>query len=420
MKNAPPRVDFDSSVQIETCTIKGDFMIDLAAIQKSIKEFGFDGWLLYDFRASNVLALRVLGIAPSDAGSRRFFYFIPANGTPQKLVHRIEQAALDHLPGDKTVYLTWQALEQGVQKILGSARIVAMEYSPRNGNPYISRVDAGTIELVRSFGVDVRSSGNLISYFESRWSDAQWEMHLEADRLNQAAFDLAWKLIADSVRAGKTLRETDVQDRVMQYYADHKMTTYHAPIVGVGPHAGDPHYAPQRGSDSEIKAGDFVLLDMWAKMDRPKAVYSDLTRVGFVGDSVPEKFEKIFRIVAAARDASIACVKEAFAAGRPIAGGTVDDASRKVIVDAGYGEYFVHRTGHNIGEETHGNGTHIDNLETREDRLLLPSTCFSIEPGIYLPEFGVRSEVNVFIDSNRTVHVTGGLQQAVTPVVKDF
>lgn len=392
-------------------------MIDLSTIQQSIKDFGYDGWLLYDFRGINILALRVLGIPTNKAGSRRFFYFIPANGTPQKLVHRIEQGALDHLPGEKTVYLTWQSLEAGVKKILGSARNVAMEYSPRNGNPYISRVDAGTVELVRDFNVDVKSSGNLISFFESRWTEEQWQLHLEADRLNQAAFVMAWKMIADHVRAGKELRETDVQDRVMEYYHENGMTTYSPPIVGVGPNSGDPHYSPQRGADAEIKKGDFVLLDMWAKMDRPGGVYSDLTKVGFVGDSVPEKYEKIFQIVAEARDASIALAREAFAKNRPIAGGKVDDAARRVIEAAGYGEYFVHRTGHNIGEETHGNGTHIDNLETNEERLLLPNTCFSIEPGIYLPEFGVRSEVNVYIEGNGTLHVTGGLQTSVLPIL---
>ncbi len=395
-------------------------MFDLQAIQSAITSFGFDGWLLYDFRGNNVLALRVLGIPNAKIGSRRFFYFIPANGEPQKLVHRIESAALDHLPGKKTVYLSWQELEQGVEKLVGRSKTVAMEYSPRNGNPYVSRVDAGTVELVRSFDVDVQSSGNLISYFESRWTEAQWQSHLEADELNRQAFELAWKMIADHVRAGKSLRETEVQSFVMDFYSQHGMTTYHPPIVAVGPHAGDPHYEPQPGQDSEIQNGDFVLLDMWVKMDRPDAVYSDLTKVGYVGTAVPEKYETIFQIVAAARDASIALVRDAFAEKRPVVGGEADDAARNVIAQAGYGEYFVHRTGHNIGQETHGNGTHIDNLETREERLLLPETCFSIEPGIYLPDFGVRSEINVYIDASGQVHVTGGLQETVLPILASY
>jgi Xaa-Pro aminopeptidase len=206
----------------------------------------------------------------------------------------------------------------------------------------------------------------------------------------------------------------------MAFYAEHKMTTYHAPIVGVGPNGGDPHYAPQRGSDSEIRRGDLVLLDMWAKMDRPGAVYSDLTKMGFAGEEVPEKYERIFRIVAAARDAGIKLVQDRFAAGEPLQGWEVDAATRQVIVDAGYGDYFVHRTGHNIGQETHGNGAHMDNLETKEERLVLPRTCFSIEPGIYFPEFGVRSEINVYVDKECRVHVTGGLQTEILPLLKAY
>jgi Xaa-Pro aminopeptidase len=395
-------------------------MFDLKAVQAALAKFKLSGWLLYDFRGSNVLALRVLGIPESEAKSRRFFYFVGADGTARKLVHRIESGALDHLPGEKIVYLTWQELEQGLAKLLAGVRQVAMEYSPRNGNPYVSKVDAGTIEVVRSLGVEVVSSGDLISYFESRWTADQWKQHQRADKLNQEAFDLAWKLIADRVRAGQSLRETDVQDFVMDFYRQNKMTTYHPPIVGVGPNSGDPHYAPQKGSDREIRKDDFVLLDMWAKMDEPGAVYSDITKVGFVGDRVPETYQKIFDIVARARDAGIETVRSAFAEQKPLFGWQVDQATRDVIEKAGYGQYFCHRTGHNIGQETHGNGTHIDNLETKEGRQVLPDTCFSIEPGIYLPEFGVRSEINVFIDSQSKVHVTGGIQTAVAPVLADY
>jgi Xaa-Pro aminopeptidase len=396
-------------------------MFDLPAIVDTLKKFNLPGWLLYDFRGSNVLALRVLGIPESEAKSRRFFYYIGADGTTRKLVHRIESQALDHLPGtDKTVYLTWQELEAGVGKLLSGVRQVAMEYSPRNQNPYVSKVDAGTIELVRSFGVEVVSSGNLISYFESRWTPQQWQQHLAADQLNRQAFDLAWKFIADHVRGGKPVRETDVQSHVMDFYHAHQMTTYHPPIVGVGPHSGDPHYAPAAGKDSEIRQGDFVLLDMWAKLDQPGAVYTDLTKVGFVGTEVPAKYTEIFQVVAAARDAGIERVRTAFAAKQPLYGWQVDQATREVIDRAGYGKYFVHRTGHNIGQETHGNGTHIDNLETQDGRLILPETCFSIEPGIYLDEFGVRSEINVFIDRDQTVHVTGGVQTAITPILAEY
>tara|TARA_B110000495_G_scaffold83205_1_gene71571 strand:+ start:2600 stop:3811 length:1212 start_codon:yes stop_codon:yes gene_type:complete len=397
--------------------LKSSPKIQLNSMQNAIQEFGFDGWLLYDFRGLNVLALRVLGISESEIGSRRFFYFIPAQGDPVKLVHRIESTALDHLLGKKIVYLTWQELHDGLKAMLGGSQQVAMEYSPENANPYISRVDAGTVELVRRFGAEVVSSGNLIQSFEARWTDEQWELHLQADELNRAAFDEAWRLIADRLRSGKSIRETEVQDFVMDYYARHGMTTYHPPIVGVNANSGDPHYSPAHGADSEIKVGDFVLLDMWAKMDVSEGVYSDLTKVGFMGETVPEKYKTVFDIVAAARDAGIDCARCAFAEGRELQGWEVDRATRQVIEDAGYGEYFIHRTGHNIGTETHGNGAHMDDLETKEDRLVLPRTCFSIEPGIYLEEFGIRSEINVFIDTDAKVHVTGGIQTEVTPVL---
>ncbi|QEG20733.1 M24 family metallopeptidase [Mariniblastus fucicola] len=392
---------------------------DLPAIQNAIKEFGFDGWLLYDFRGLNVLAQRVLGIEPDDVGSRRYFFYVPAEGDPQKLVHRIETEALDHLPGQKRIYLRWQELHEELKSILGSAGKIAMEYSPNNANPYVSRVDGGTVELIRSLGPDVASSGNLVQYFEARWSSEQWELHLEADRLNQAAFEMAWSMVRDSIESGQTLRETDLQNHVMSYYAANNMTTYHPPIVAVGPHSGDPHYTPQPGSDAEIKEGDFLLLDMWAKMDVPLGVYSDLTKVGYVGDSVPNEYKEIFDIVAASRDAGIKCAKDAFAAGRELQGWEVDKASRDVIDEAGYGEYFIHRTGHNIGRETHGNGAHMDNLETKEERLVMTKTCFSIEPGIYMKPFGIRSEINVFVDGESKVHVTGGIQTEIRKILSE-
>ncbi len=392
-------------------------MFDLKQTQAAITEFGMDGWLLYDFRGINYLAARVAGIAEDNFGSRRWLYYVPAIGTPQKLVHAIEPAMLDHLPGEKTIYLSWQSLEKGIRDMVGKAKKVAMEYSEQGGNPYVSRVDAGTVELVRSFGPKVVSSGNLIQYFEARLTDQQWQSHLDGDKLNQAAFEMAWDTIAEHVRAGRKLTESQLQQKVMDYYESNNMTTYHAPIIGVGPNSGNPHYSPQAGSDSEIRAGDFVLLDMWAKLKSRGAIYTDLTKVGFVGDSVPEKYTKIFNIVAAARDAGIEKARDAFANGQPLFGWEIDQATRQVIDEAGYGEYFNHRTGHNIGVETHGNGAHMDNLETREDRLVIPRTCFSIEPGIYLPEFGVRSEINVYITADSNVVVTGGIQTAVLPIM---
>ncbi len=395
-------------------------MFNLSAVQAALRQYQFSGWLLYEFRGSNVLARRILDMGETPLTSRRFLYWIPAEGTPVKIVHRIEDSALDHLPGEKRVYLKWQEFEAAIRAVVSGKSPVAMEYSPENGNPYISKVDAGTIELVRSFGATVISSGNLIQLFESTWDDEQEAMHFAAAKVTDAAYGVAWKFIADEIARTGGVEEVAVQQAIMDHFHKHGLTTYSPPIVARGPHSAMPHYETGHGDDTRIVKDDFVLVDLWAKLDQPRAVYSDLTRTGYVGTSVPEKYTKIFHIVAASRDAGIACVKEAFAAGRALSGGTVDDAVRAVIEKAGYGPYFTHRTGHNIGQEVHGNGAHIDNLETREDRLLMRRTCFSIEPGIYLPgEFGVRSEIDVYIDAKGTVHVTGGeLQREIVPIQK--
>jgi Xaa-Pro aminopeptidase len=383
-------------------------MFHLPEIQSAVARLGVDGWLLYDFRGLNVLARRVLGMDAGAMLSRRWFYFIPAQGEPRKLVHRIESGALEAYPGPRTIYLRWQELEAGVAGLVKGAKRVAMEYVPRNANPYVSRVDAGTVELVRSCGVEVVPSGDLVQLFEATWSDDQWAMHREAARHTRSAYDVAWRFIAERVRRDGSVHELDVQRRIVDHFAEHKLTFDHPAIVAVGPHSGDPHYEPKPGADGLIREGQFVLIDLWAKLDRPGAVYSDLTWTGFVGADVPARYTDVFRIVARARDAAIARVRDAFAAQRPLQGWEVDQAARGVIDAAGYGEAFCHRTGHSIGQEVHGNGANMDNLETHEERRVLPRTCFSVEPGIYLPEFGVRSEVDVFVDAGGRVHVTGG------------
>ena len=392
-------------------------MFDLDAIQSALREFGIDGWLLAEFRGSNMLARRVLGLDGKPITSRRLYYAIPAVGPPRKLVHRIEPGVLDHLPGDKTVYLRWQELHAGLASLVSGMKRVAMEYSNRNGNPYVSKVDAGTIELIRSLGPEIVSSGDLVQLFEATWDDEQWQMHRDAEAITTAAYDVVWSLIVAKTGNGGATSECEVQAAVLDHFRQHGAFTDHGPIVGVGPHSGDPHFEPNPSADTPIRQGDFVLVDLWAKLEKPRSVYSDLTRVGFVGSTVPSKYADIFSIVAKARDAAIAKVETAFAARRPLRGWEVDDAARGVIGQAGYGAAFVHRTGHNIGQETHGNGANMDNLETHEDRLVLARTCFSVEPGIYLPEFGVRSEVNVFIDAAGEVHVTGGLQTEVVPIL---
>ncbi len=387
-------------------------VFDLNQIQQALRDFGIDAWLLYDFRGNNPLARTVLDFEPATMGSRRWVYGIPAVGEPVKLVHRIEDSVLDHLPGEREIYLRWQEFEGGLARFSSGRKTIAMEYSPGGGNPYVSRVDAGTVDLIRSFGVEVVSSGNLIQLFEATWTDQQWEQHQRASVFTNQAYDVAWKLIANRCRNGAGVSEKEVETAIMNFFHEKGLTTYHPPIVARNEHSGSPHYETGTGSDTLIRKGDFVLIDLWAKLDEPNSVYSDLTRVAYVGDSVPERYTQVFEIVAAARDRGIEVVRDAMSSGRPIQGAEVDDAVRRVIVDAGYGEAFSHRTGHNIGQEVHGNGAHIDNLETREDRYLLPRTCFSIEPGIYLPEFGIRLEVDVYIDAEKKVHVTGGLIQS--------
>lgn len=391
---------------------------DLTAIQAAIADAKLDGWLFYDFRSSNVLARRILGIRDDAVTSRRFYYCVPARGEPRKLVHRIEPGTLDHLPGKKHIYSRWQELNGGLKSLLSGIERLAMEYSTNNAIPYISRVDAGTVEAVRGLGVEVVSSGDLVQSFEAAWSDDQWRMHLAAAEHTTTAYDRAWSLIAERVRTEGSVHELVVQKAILDHFRAAGLVTDHPPIVAVGPHSGDPHYEPRPGDEGLIRRDSFVLIDLWAKLDQADAVYSDLTRVAFVGESVPSRYEETFQIVARARDAAIHRVKQAFAAGEPLCGWQVDDAARDVIEAAGYGPQFVHRTGHSIGRETHGNGANMDNLETHDERRVMPRTCFSIEPGIYLPDFGVRSEINVFVDAARAVHVTGGpVQTSVLPVM---
>lgn len=394
-------------------------MLDVPAVQQALRQFGIDGWLIYDFRGSNLLGRRVLGLPDQPTGSRRWYYYIPVTGTPRKLVHRIEPGALDSLPGSTEVYLRWQELEAGVAALVQGARRVAMEYSPRNANPYLARVDAGTVELVRSLGVEVVSSGDLIQRFEATWDDVQIALHLQAAQHTAGAFERVWKFVADQVRSRGGVRESLVQAEILRHFQEHDLVTYHPPIVAVNVHSSDPHFENRPENDQFIREGDWLLVDLWAKCNRPRAVYSDLTRVGYVGREVPSEHARVFSLVAQARDAAIACVRQAFAEGRPLAGWEVDQAARSVIEQAGYGDRFLHRTGHSIGQEVHGNGANIDSLETREERRLLPRTCFSIEPGIYLDSFGVRSEVNVLIDPAGQVQVTGGpVQQQVVAILE--
>jgi Xaa-Pro dipeptidase len=386
-------------------------MPDIAAIQSALHEQKLDGWLFYDILHRDPIAYRVLALEHALA-KRRWFYMIPAKGAPRKLVHRIEAAALDSLPGEKMVYAAAAELEKNLKKLLGRAKNVAMQYSPKNLIPYISLVDAGTVELIRGLGCKVASSADLVQQFEAVWSPGQLESHraagLAVDRITQAAFVEA----ARRVRAGEKFTEHDLQQWMVEQFRASGVVSDSPPIVAVGAHAGDPHYEPKEHGCAEVRRGDLLLLDVWGKTLTPGSVYYDITWVGYLGGKVPPKYAKIFNIVRDARDAAVSFVQANVKAGRAIEGWQVDRAAREVIRKAGYAENFVHRTGHNIGQEVHGTGANMDGLETRDVRRLIPRTCFSIEPGIYLREFGIRSEVNVYVAQGHA-EVTGPSQTEI-------
>ncbi|HXG67567.1 MAG TPA: Xaa-Pro peptidase family protein [Blastocatellia bacterium] len=386
-------------------------------IQQALKEADLDGWLFYSFRESDPIAANILGTGgEGHIATRRWYYLVPRAGEPTKIVHSIERDVLDHLPGRKQIYLPWQQLHERLKGALGELASgrpprVAMQYSPEAAIPYLSRVDAGTVELIRSFGVEIVSSADLVQKFESAWNDEQLAMHDEAARGLYKTVHEAFGEIGRRVRAGEPTTEYDIQQFILGRFGDLGLITRDPPIVAVNANSAMPHYEPTREKHSPIRAGDFVLIDLWAKVNRPGSVYADITWTSVVSDAVPNEVNKVFTTVRDARDAAVAFVKEAFSAGRTIYGWEVDDACRAVIQKAGYGEYFIHRTGHNIHTEVHGNGANIDNLETRDNRVLIPRTCFSIEPGIYLEgRFGVRSEIDMYVDEG-AARVTGGEPQ---------
>ncbi len=393
--------------------------MDITAIQAALKEASVDGWLFYDFHNRDAIAARILNMDTSRFASRRWYYYIPAEGEPQKLVHRIEPWRCDHLPGEKHVYLPWQQQQDLLRTILSGARKVAMQYSPNNAIPYVSIVDAGTIDLVRSFGVEVVSSADLVGKFEAHLSMDDWESHKEAGAVMQMVKDEAFKEIARRIKAGEHPREVEIQAFMHDLMRSNDMTWDDGPIVAANEHAADPHFEPTEENSFGMKKGDLVLIDLWARKNRPGSIYYDITWMGYIGTEVPDRVESLFRIVRAARDAALRLVEERFASNTPVYGWEVDDACRKVIIDAGYGEYFTHRTGHNIGLEVHGNGVNIDNLETMDERTILPGTCFSIEPGIYIEheKLGFRTEIDVFVTDEGKVEVTGPVQEKVVPIL---
>jgi len=383
--------------------------MNLEAIQKELRKAKLDGWLFYDFHNRDHLAYKILGLENKHT-TRRWFYFIPAKGEPKKLVSAVESTKLDSLPGKKFVYLPYEEQHKLLKKILGSSKKVAMQYSPKNNIPYVSLVDAGTIELIKSFGVKVVSSADLISIFEALIDERGYQLHKEAQRDIDEIRKLAFQKIREAINSGQKLTEYELQQFIMEKFRERNLYTNAEPIVGINDHPADPHFEP-KPEGYYFKEGDTVLIDLWAKKNVEGGIYYDITWVGYVGQNPPEKYVKIFEVAKNARDAAITFIQESLSKKKKIYGWQVDDVCRNLIKKAGFGKYFIHRTGHSIGEETHGNGPNIDNLETKDERELMPGCLFSIEPGIYLPgEMAVRTEVNVFIHKDYTAEVTGEIQ----------
>ena len=389
--------------------------MELGPIQEQIREQGLDGWLLFDHHVRDPIAYRVLGLDASGHVSRRWYYWIPASGEPRKLVHAIEGARLDGLPGTKRVYSKWQDHCAALQEILAGSARVAMQFSPRCMIPVLSLVDAGTVDLVRSLGSEVVSSAALVQYFEARWNERQRASHYEAGHRVDEVLREAFRRIRADIDATGRSGEWEIAEFIRGLFRERGLVTMDGPIVAVNENSGDPHYGPSRDKSQPIQDGDFVLIDLWAKRCVPGSVYYDVTWTGFCGDAPPERMQRVFEIVVAARDKALSTVDAAMAEGRAIHGWEVDDVTRAYIDEAGYGEAFMHRTGHSIGEEVHGHGANMDNLETRDDRPVIPATCFSIEPGIYLPEFGVRSEIDCYVES-AGASATGAVQTEIVRI----
>jgi Xaa-Pro aminopeptidase len=391
------------------------FSDKLQEIQRSLQTAQLDGWLFYDFRGSNDLACKMLELSSDVFLTRRFFYWIPKEGNPVKILHGIEDHVLNHLPGEVLTYHTWQELESHIATVLKNSRKIAMEYSPRNAIPYVSKIDAGTMDVVRGCGVNVVSSADLLQQYTSVWSIAQLQTHLEAADVLCKTVDAAWKFIGKCLNEGKKITEYDVQQFILAEFEKYGCITAGSPICAVNAHSANPHYYPDKDNAVVIQMGDFILIDLWCKKEVLHAVYADITRVGVAAEKPTERQQAIFDIVKRARDAATEFVKKRFSNKQEVMGWEVDRCCRNVIVESGFGDYFIHRTGHNIDTEDHGGGANIDSLETQDTRHLLPGTCFSIEPGIYLPgEFGVRLEYDVFVHHDGQVQVTGGIQEAIT------
>jgi Xaa-Pro aminopeptidase len=390
--------------------------MQIADIQSALREEKLDGWLFFDHHQRDPLAYRILKLNPSLKATRRWYYLIPAEGEPRGLVHRIESGNLNDVPGKKQTYSSWNTQLDGLRWLLAGCRRVAMQYSPNCAIPYVSLVDGGTLELVRSTGVEIVTSANLVQLFEARWSAAQLEMHLEAGRRVDRVRGEAFSRIGAALRSGETISEWQVNRFIRDAFEKAGMVTDHGPIVAVNANMSDPHYEPTAERSQPIQKGDAVLIDMWAKLDKPGAVYYDITWTGFCDNAAPSDLQNTFDVVSTARDRAVERVKTAVVKREPLCGFDVDDAARSYIQEKGFGDYFVHRTGHSIGEKVHGTGANMDNLETHDERKIIAGTCFSVEPGVYLPRFGIRSEVNVYV-GEQEARVTGEIQRKLVSIL---
>ncbi len=388
----------------------------LDEIQKALRDEKLDGWLFFDHHERDSLAYRILGLQPGRTVTRRWYYLIPASGEPRGIVHAIESGILTGLPGDIQIYSSWPSQADGLKRLLAGCRRVAMQYSPNCAIPYVSLVDGGTIELVRNTGVEVVTSANLVQLFEARWSDEQLEMHLEAGRRVDRVRAAAFEKIGTVLRSGDSITEWDVNRFIRDGFEKSGMVTDHGPIVAVNANMSNPHYEPLAESSQPIRKGDAVLIDMWAKLDRPGAVFYDITWTGYCGAQPPSKLQNVFDVVRDARKRAVSRVEDAVSHKQILHGFEVDDAARGYIREKGFADYFIHRTGHSIGEEVHGTGANMDNLETHDERRVIPRTCFSVEPGVYLPEFGIRSEVNVYVAQDKA-RVTGEEQEQLVAIL---
>jgi Xaa-Pro aminopeptidase len=394
--------------------------MDLARVQQALRDAQLDGWLFYDHHVRDPLAYGILGLDPHMHVTRRWFYFIPSQGEPRKLNHRIESGKLDPLPGDRTLYSTWQEMESALETMLHGATKIAMQYSPRNAVMYVAMVDAGTIEVLRGMGKEIVSSADLVSQFEAVLADHQIETHYIAQKKIDRILEDGWREIGLRARGDRGTDEFEMVQFLQAGLAGEGLVWEHGPNVSVGPNAADSHYEPVAGKSSRIQRGSFVLIDIWGKLkDDPTAVWYDITWTGVVDRDATGLEGRVFKTVTAARDAAIRLVQDRFAANQPVAGWEPDAAAREVIDRSGFGEWFTHRTGHNIGTELHGAGAHLDNFETHDERLILPMTCFSVEPGIYLPPgpecFGIRSEIDMITRPGSAV-VTGKIQRELVRV----